>query len=48
MDLVGNYGINIHFSDGHTTGIFTFQRLRADCPCEACRGAAVGAAGAAR
>jgi ATP-binding protein involved in chromosome partitioning len=28
MDLVGNYGVNIHFSDGHTTGIFRFRALR--------------------
>lgn len=29
MQPVGNYAYNIHFSDGHTTGIFTFERLRA-------------------
>jgi ATP-binding protein involved in chromosome partitioning len=28
MDLVGNYGVNIHFSDGHTTGIYRFRDLR--------------------
>jgi len=27
MDLVGNYGLAIHFSDGHTTGIYRLQRL---------------------
>ena len=27
MHLVGNYGIGIHFSDGHTTGIFRFRLL---------------------
>jgi len=26
--LVGNYGVGIHFSDGHTTGIFRFRELR--------------------
>ncbi len=26
---VGRYGISIHFSDGHNTGIFTFERLKA-------------------
>ena len=26
--LVGNYAITIHFSDGHQTGIFTFNALR--------------------
>lgn len=28
MDVVGNYGVNIHFSDGHTTGIYRFRELR--------------------
>lgn len=27
MSLVGNYGVNIHFSDGHTTGIYRFANL---------------------
>jgi len=39
--LVGRYAVKITWSDGHATGIYTFVRLRADCPCEACRGAAV-------
>lgn len=28
MHLTGNYGVGIHFSDGHTTGIFRFRELR--------------------
>jgi ATP-binding protein involved in chromosome partitioning len=28
MHLVGNYGVGIHFSDGHTTGIYRFRILR--------------------
>lgn len=28
MHLVGNYGVGIHFSDGHSTGIFRFRDLR--------------------
>jgi ATP-binding protein involved in chromosome partitioning len=28
MHLVGNYGVGIHFSDGHTTGIFRFRDLK--------------------
>jgi len=28
MHLVGNYGVGIHFSDNHTTGIFRFRDLR--------------------
>jgi ATP-binding protein involved in chromosome partitioning len=29
MHLVGNYGVGIHFSDGHSTGIYRFRELRA-------------------
>lgn len=35
--LVGTYGIRIQWSDGHGTGIYTFERLLATCPCESCR-----------
>ncbi|MFI5235345.1 MAG: DUF971 domain-containing protein [Gemmatimonadales bacterium] len=28
LDLVGNYGIRIWWSDGHHTGIYTFELLR--------------------
>jgi DUF971 family protein len=28
IELVGNYAIQIRFSDGHDTGIFTFDHLR--------------------
>jgi ATP-binding protein involved in chromosome partitioning len=35
--LVGAYGLKVQWSDGHSTGIYTFQRLRAACPCAACR-----------
>ena len=30
MSLVGNYGINIEFSDGHGTGIYRFDELYED------------------
>jgi ATP-binding protein involved in chromosome partitioning len=33
---VGRYGISIVWSDGHDTGIYTFERLRTLCPC--CQG----------
>jgi DUF971 family protein len=33
---VGNYAIQIDFSDGHTTGIFSFDHLRTICSCEEC------------
>jgi ATP-binding protein involved in chromosome partitioning len=38
LELVGAYGLKVSWSDGHDTGIFTFERLRASCPCPACRG----------
>lgn len=28
MHPVGNYAYNIHFSDGHQSGIYTFEMLR--------------------
>jgi len=27
MSIVGNYGLSIHFSDGHTTGIYRLREL---------------------
>ncbi|HEV8385127.1 MAG TPA: DUF971 domain-containing protein [Candidatus Acidoferrales bacterium] len=33
---VGNYAIRIDFTDGHTTGIYSFGYLREICPCDAC------------
>lgn len=35
-EAVGNYAIRIRFSDGHATGIYSFDYLRSICPCEAC------------
>ena len=34
---VGNYGISIHWSDRHATGIYRFDFLREICPCDGCR-----------
>ena len=28
LALVGTYGLRIHWSDGHATGIYTFEFLR--------------------
>lgn len=33
---VGSYAIQIEFTDGHSTGIYSFDHLREICPCEAC------------
>jgi len=37
LQLVGSYAIQILWSDGHSTGIYTFDHLRAICPCPVCR-----------
>lgn len=36
---VGQYAINFQWSDGHATGIYAFEYLRALCPCEKCSSA---------
>lgn len=36
LSLVGAYGIKVQWSDGHSTGIYTFEQLRRACPCEQC------------
>jgi DUF971 family protein len=33
---VGRYALGIQFSDGHNTGLYAFERLRAICECEGC------------
>ena len=33
---VGHYAIQIDFTDGHTTGIYSFDYLRTICPCQEC------------
>lgn len=35
-NAVGNYAIHIDFTDGHSTGIYSYEYLREICPCEAC------------
>jgi DUF971 family protein len=37
VEEVGNYALNIRFAGGHVTGIYTFEHLRALCPCETCQ-----------
>lgn len=36
MRPVGRYGVSFQWSDGHGTGIYTFERLRELCQCELC------------
>ena len=33
---VGNYALHFGWSDGHTTGIYSFEYLRSLCPCPKC------------
>lgn len=33
---VGHYAIRFDFSDGHSTGIYSFGYLREICPCDSC------------
>lgn len=33
---VGNYAVSIHWSDGHSSGIYRFEFLRQICPCQQC------------
>lgn len=38
LSLVGAYGLKVNWSDGHATGIYTFNHLLSVCPCQECRG----------
>jgi prepilin-type processing-associated H-X9-DG protein len=44
-NVVGSYAIQISFSDGHSTGIFSYDHLRNICPCADCAKAFRTAAG---
>ena len=37
VEAVGNYALHFEWSDGHSTGIYTFDYLRNLCPCPQCR-----------
>jgi DUF971 family protein len=37
MQLVGNYALQFAWSDGHTSGIYTWDYLRRICPCPICQ-----------
>ncbi len=36
IEPVGTYAIRIVWDDGHNAGIYTWERLRATCPCAHC------------
>lgn len=37
VEPVGRYGLTPVWGDGHRTGIYTYERLRAMCECPECR-----------
>jgi len=37
VEAVGHYAIKIDWSDGHNTGIYSYEHLRKICPCVECR-----------
>lgn len=37
IEVVGNYALHFTWSDGHSTGIFTYDYLRQICACDPCR-----------
>lgn len=37
VEPVGTYAIQIAWSDGHSSGIYSWDHLRAICPCGDCR-----------
>lgn len=37
---IGRYALGFTWTDGHRTGIYSFDFLRRSCPCENCRGEA--------
>jgi DUF971 family protein len=36
VEPVGGYALQFHWSDGHSTGIYTWEMLRKACPCDSC------------
>ncbi len=38
IGLVGNYAFKVRWSDGHDTGIYSWDYLARICPCPACGG----------
>lgn len=37
VEPVGHYAVRIYWSDGHNTGIYSFERLREICSCAECQ-----------
>lgn len=45
VSLVGGYGFQVHWSDGHHAGIYTYEFVLSQCPCVQCRGGGGGGGG---
>jgi DUF971 family protein len=39
VEPVGNYAIRINWSDGHSSGIYSYDHFREICPCDECQAA---------
>ncbi len=39
VEEVGGYAVRIAWSDGHNTGIYSFDHFRKICPCDECKAA---------
>jgi DUF971 family protein len=37
VEPVGNYAIRINWSDGHNSGIYSYDHFREICPCAECQ-----------
>ena len=37
VEEVGHYALRFFWSDGHSTGIYSWEHLREICPCDQCR-----------
>jgi DUF971 family protein len=37
VGVVGRYAVSIKWSDGHDSGIYSYETLRALCPCDQCQ-----------
>jgi DUF971 family protein len=37
VEPVGHYAIRINWSDGHNSGIYSYEHFRQICPCAECR-----------
>jgi Uncharacterized protein conserved in bacteria len=42
IEPVGRYGLTPIWEDGHHTGIYTYEKLRAQCECDECRKKGLG------